>query len=85
MCNIEHKELWGSGRRAPNFNLGVICCQQPWMPASNSGLSVPSSARVRVCSGRCAPRGVHCICWRLVKRLLITVFTVDSAKHEEIG
>ena len=28
----EHKELWGSGRRVLDFNLGVICCQQPWMP-----------------------------------------------------
>jgi hypothetical protein len=41
----------------------------------------PSSARVRACSCRWAPRLVHCICWRLAKRLLMTAFTVDSARQ----
>jgi hypothetical protein len=27
---------------------------------------------MRVCNSRCAPRLVHCICWRLTKRLLAT-------------
>jgi hypothetical protein len=35
---------------------------------------------VRVCSRRCAPRGVHCICCRFANRLPMTVFTVDSTK-----
>ena len=46
---------------------------------------MPSSARVRVCGSRCAPRLVHCICWRLAKRLLMTAFTADSPRQEEIG
>ena len=33
---------------------------------------------------RRAPRLVHCICWRLTKRLLMTVFTVDSARQDEM-
>ena len=35
-------------------------------------------------AARCAPRFVHCICWRLAKRLLMTAFTVDSARHDEM-
>src|SRR5271166_3490229 len=35
---------------------------RPGYHFSKRGRSVPSSARVRVCSSRCAPRFVHCIC-----------------------
>jgi hypothetical protein len=30
------------------------------------------STRVRICSSRCAPRGLHCICWCFAIRLLTT-------------
>jgi len=43
-----------------------------------------SGYRVRVCGSRRAARFIHCICWRLAKRLLMTAFTDDSASHEEI-
>jgi hypothetical protein len=39
---------------------------------------------VRVCSSRWAPRRVHCICWRLAKRLLTTALTVLSAMADEM-
>ena len=36
-------------------------------------------ARVRVCSSRWAARRVHCICWRLAKRLLTTASLVHGS------
>jgi hypothetical protein len=45
---------------------------------------VPSKVRVRIWSSKCASRGVHCICCRFAKRLLITAFTVASAKAVEL-
>ena len=46
------------------------CRSRGRVPSFENGRSVPSRARVRICSSRCAPRFVHCICWRLAKRLL---------------
>jgi len=47
-----------------------------------------AGARRRGCEFASAAEGahrfVHCICWRLAKRLRMTGFTVDSARHDEI-
>src|SRR5271168_593719 len=39
---------------------------------------------VRVCSNRCAPRRVHCICCFLTNRLLTTWLIVDSTKAKAV-
>lgn len=44
----------------------------------------PSRVCVLVCSERCAPVRLHCICCFLAKRLLMTAFTVASTKAEDI-
>ena len=64
--------------------LAGLSLASPECHRSNSGRSVPSKARVRVCSSRWAPRRVHCICWRLARRLLTTALTVLSAMADEM-
>ena len=56
----EHKNPWG-GHAACSAS-ATLSLARPGYHRSNSGRSVPSRVRVRVCSNRCAPRGVHCIC-----------------------
>jgi hypothetical protein len=50
---------WGAARN-PGYHL--------WNVASKS----PFNTRVRICSNKCAPRGVQAICCFMQKRLLIT-------------
>src|ERR1700689_4947314 len=57
--------VWGCGR-----NLGY--------QRRNTSSSSPLRTFVRVCSSRCAPRSVHCICCFLTERLLTTWLMVDS-------
>jgi hypothetical protein len=66
----EHHDVWGDQAAAA----WVLSVDNPGYHRSKSGRNVPSSARVRVCSSRCAPRFVHCICWRLANRLLMTAY-----------
>jgi hypothetical protein len=58
----EHDDLWGVQAASSWTWLGALSFAKPGYQRSNSGRRVPSSARVRVCSNRCAPRLVHCIC-----------------------
>jgi hypothetical protein len=50
---------WGTARN-PGYHSRKVASQSPF------------KTRVRICSSRCAPRGVQAICCFLQKRLLIT-------------
>jgi YD repeat-containing protein len=50
---------WGAARN-PGYHSRKVASQSPF------------NTRVRICSSRCAPRGVQAICCFLQKRLLIT-------------
>jgi len=57
----EHQDLWGFQAAATDVSV-VLSLASPGCQRSNIDRSVPSNVRVRVCSRRCAPRLVHCIC-----------------------
>jgi hypothetical protein len=51
----------------------AICREEarnPGYHSRNVASHSPLNTRVRICSRRCAPRGVQAICWRVQKRLL---------------
>jgi hypothetical protein len=58
----------GVGDRKPGYQVRNVASHSPF------------KTRVRICSRRCAPRLVHCICCFFTMRLLTTWFTVDSTK-----
>jgi hypothetical protein len=58
----EHQDLWGAHAAAASPAPLPLSLASPGYQRSNNGRSVPSRARVRVCSRRWAPRLVHCIC-----------------------
>jgi hypothetical protein len=46
--------------------------RNPGYHSRNVASQSPLHTRVGICHKRCAPRGFHCIWWRLQKCLLIT-------------
>jgi len=58
----EHDLLWGIHAATAWAALSALSLASPGYHRSKRGRNVPSSVRVRVCSSRCAPRFVHCIC-----------------------
>src|SRR5712664_3041663 len=54
--------------------------RKPGYHVRNVSSHSPFNTRVRICSRRWAPRGLHCICGFFTMRLLMTWFTVDSTK-----
>ena len=49
-----------------------VCGRKPGYQRRNVCSHSSLSTRVRICSSRCAPRWLHCICWCLTIRLLTT-------------
>src|ERR1700693_2586765 len=55
------------------------------IPTAEYVVQIPLRTIVLVCSKRCAPRKVHCICCFLTNRLLTTWLIVDSTNAVLIG
>ena len=58
----DHDLSWGIHAATAWAALSALSLASPGYHRSKRGRNVPSSVRVRVCSSRCAPRFVHCIC-----------------------